>query len=131
MSITSHSRGLSTFLLVDNDYHVINSLQVNYFFSIEIKFLSTTINHQLQATYPTSTSNINTINPSININLTNNTINQQSTSSINSSNTHTNHTINTYIIICNTSLLYIYNIIYIIYYTFKPINNYNQLISIH
>lgn len=58
MSITSHSRDLSTFLLVDNDYHVINSLQVNYFFSIEIELLSTTINiqHQLQATYQSSTS---------------------------------------------------------------------------
>ena len=32
MSITSHSRDLSTFLLVDNDYHVIISSQVNYFF---------------------------------------------------------------------------------------------------
>ena len=38
MSITSHSRDLSTFLLVDNDDHVVISLQVNYFYSIEVEF---------------------------------------------------------------------------------------------
>ena len=33
MSITSHSRDFSTFLLVNNDYHAIISSQVNYFFN--------------------------------------------------------------------------------------------------
>ena len=54
MSITSHSRDLSTFLLVDNDYHVVNSSQVNYFFDRDEMLINLSINY--------NQSSINTIN---------------------------------------------------------------------